>query len=105
MEPLEATREAFSDIKSHELAVIAGMQNALLALLRRFDPDALEERLTKGRLDAVLPAARKARYWDAFRLTYGEISREAEDDFQAAFGRSFAKAYRALTTKGPVHDE
>jgi type VI secretion system protein len=99
MDPLAATQEAFTDIKSHELAVIAGMQTALLALLRRFDPSALEERLTKGRLDAVLPAARKARYWDAFRLTYGEISREAEDDFQAAFGRSFAKAYKALTAR------
>jgi type VI secretion system protein len=105
MEPLAAAKEAFTDIKSHELAVIAGMQNALLVLLRRFDPAALEERLTKGRLDAVLPAARKARYWDAFRLTYGEISREAEDDFQAAFGRSFANAYRALTNKGRTRND
>ena len=35
MDPLAATREAFSDIKSHELAVVAGMQTALLALLLR----------------------------------------------------------------------
>jgi type VI secretion system protein len=105
MEPLAAAQEAFSDIKSHELAVIAGMRNALLALLRRFNPTALEERLTKGRLDAVLPAARKARFWDAFCLTYGEISREAEDDFQAAFGRSFATAYKALTAKEHKPDD
>jgi type VI secretion system protein len=105
MTPLAATREAFADIKSHELAVVAGMQAALLALLRRFDPVALEERLTAGPLDAVLPHARKARYWDAFRQTYGEISREAEDDFQSVFGRSFAETYRRLATKQRGRDE
>jgi type VI secretion system protein len=99
MEPLAAAQGAFADIKSHELAVMAGVQTALLTLLRRFDPNALEERLSKGRLEAVLPGARKARYWDAFRLTYGDISREAEDDFQAVFGRSFAEAYMAQTRK------
>ena len=53
MEPLAAAQEACADIKSHELAVMAGVQAALLALLRRFDPNALEERLSKGRLEAV----------------------------------------------------
>jgi len=99
MDPLAATQEAFADIKSHELAVMAGVQTALLALLRRFDPNALEERLSKSRLESMLPGARKARYWDAFRLTYGDISREAEDDFQTVFGRSFAEAYLAQTRK------
>jgi type VI secretion system protein len=99
MDPLPAAQEAFADIKAHELAVMAGVQTALLALLDRFDPDALEERLTKSRLGSVLPGARKARYWDAFRQVYAEISREAEDDFQSVFGRSFAQAYSARTRK------
>jgi type VI secretion system FHA domain protein len=97
MAPLAATQEAFADIKSHELAVMAGVQTALLTLLKRFEPEQLEKRLTPSVFGAVLPAARKARYWDAFRETYGEISREAEDDFQAVFGRPFAQAYSAQT--------
>ena len=100
MPPLRAAKEAFADIKSHELAVMAGVQTALLSLLRRFDPDALEARLAQGALSAFLPAARKARYWDGFRQTYGEIAHEAEDDFQAVFGRAFARAYAAQTRKG-----
>lgn len=97
--PLAAAQQAFDDIKSHEIAVVSGVQTALVALLRRFDPDALEGRLGRGMLDAVLPGARKARYWDAFRQTYGTIAREAEDDFQAVFGREFAQAYIAQTRK------
>lgn len=95
MPPLAAAREAFDDIKMHELAVMAGVQTALLTLLRRFDPDTLETRLTQGLLSNVLPGARKARLWDTFRDTYKTIASEAEDDFQAVFGRAFAKAYAA----------
>ena len=97
--PLAATQQAFDDIKSHEIAVVSGVQTALVALLHRFDPDALEGRLARGMLDAVLPGARKSRYWDEFRRTYSAIAREAEDDFQAVFGREFAKAYIAQTRK------
>ena len=99
MPPLAATKEAFHDIKQHELAVMAGVQTALMGLLQRFDPAALEKRMAQGLLASVLPAARKARYWDSFREVYGQIAREAEDDFQAVFGRAFAKAYTAQTRK------
>ena len=99
MPPLAATKEAFGDIKAHELAVMAGVQTALLNLLQRFDPEALEKRLVQGRLAAVLPGSRKARYWDSFTELYKEIAREAEDDFQAVFGRDFARAYAAQSRK------
>jgi type VI secretion system protein len=99
MAPLAAAKEAVSDIKDHEIAVMAGVQTALLSLLRRFDPDELEKRLSLGGLSAVLPGARKSRYWDSFRQVYGDITREAEDDFQAVFGRQFAKAYTEQTRK------
>jgi type VI secretion system FHA domain protein len=97
--PLDAAREAFDDIRQHEMAVMAGVQTALLGLLRRFDPAALEQRLQKGMLDAVLPAARRARTWELFCNTYKDIAREAEDDFQSVFGREFARAYDAQTKK------
>ena len=47
----------------------------------------------------ILPAARKARTWELFCATYGEIAREAEDDFQSVFGREFARAYDAQMRK------
>ena len=96
---IDSAREAFADVRSHEMAVMAGMQTALLSLLRRFDPAALEQRLQAGRLDAILPAARKARTWELFCLTYRELAREAEDDFQSVFGREFARAYEAQMKK------
>ncbi|HTW70711.1 MAG TPA: type VI secretion system-associated FHA domain protein TagH [Acetobacteraceae bacterium] len=91
--PLKATQEAFDDVRGHELAVMAGMQTALMSLLRRFEPGALEKRLAPGMLGSLLPAARKARTWELFCTTYKDIAREAEGDFQSVFGREFARAY------------
>jgi type VI secretion system protein len=96
---LEATHEAFDDIKAHEMAVMAGVQTALLGLLKRFEPAALESRLQRGMIDSVLPVARKARFWETFCATYRDIAREAQDDFNAVFGHEFARAYDAQSQK------
>ena len=50
-------------------------------------------------LGTILPAARQARTWELFCATYKAIVREAEDDFQAVFGREFARAYHAQVQK------
>lgn len=95
MPPKEAIGEALADIKTHQLAMLAGMQVALETVIRRFDPDKLEKRLEQGSLlEGILPGARKARYWDLFRILYKEIATELEEDFQKAFGTEFARAYR-----------
>ena len=49
--------------------------------------------MSRGVLDNILPGSRKARLWDLFEQMYDEISREAEDDFHALFGREFLRAY------------
>jgi type VI secretion system protein len=91
---VRAVKEGFDDIRAHQLAVMAGVQAALLNLLRRFDPQALETRLgQQSVLDNIMPSKRKARYWELFTLLYNEIAKEAEDDFQELFGREFARAY------------
>ncbi len=94
MEPLRATREAFDDVRVHQLAVMAGVQAALFNLLKTFDPKELEARLEKGgMIESLLPGARRAKLWDAFCAAYKDIARDADSDFQAVFGREFARAY------------
>jgi type VI secretion system protein len=97
--PLDATTEAFDDVRSHEMAVMAGVQTALMGLLKRFEPGALEKRLEPGMLGNFLPAARKARTWELFCATYNAIAAEAQEDFQSVFGREFARAYDAQMRK------
>ncbi|NCA70824.1 MAG: type VI secretion system-associated FHA domain protein TagH [Sphingobacteriia bacterium] len=90
-----AAREAFDDINAHEMAMTAGLQAALRALLARFEPSALEQRLTaRSGLDRLLPIARKSHYWDRFTAVYEEVAADASEDFMRLFGDAFASAYQ-----------
>jgi len=94
--PLAAMRDAFEDLRLHEVAVLAGMRAALEAVLARFDPELLEARLAaKGLWDNVLPVNRKARLWERYTEQHADIMREVEDDFDSIFGHAFIKAYEA----------
>ncbi len=94
MNPSKAMDEAYDDIKSHQVAVISGIQASLTYVLKRFEPDNLIERLERQNpISANIPIHRKAKLWEAFEQLYETIESEAEDDFNRLFGQEFAKAY------------
>ncbi|HQP67141.1 MAG TPA: type VI secretion system-associated FHA domain protein TagH [Quisquiliibacterium sp.] len=94
MDPVPALRDAYQDLLAHQVGFVAGMRAAMQGLIGRFDPQELEGLLTrKSVLDAMLPMTRRARLWELFTEMFAEISREAEDDFEALFGREFVRAY------------
>jgi FHA domain-containing protein len=104
MGPAEAMQEAYEDLQAHQVGMVAGMHAAIDEVLKRFDPAALEQRLKERTvLDAVLPAHRKARMWDQYTAVFGDIYREAQDDFQALFGKAFVAAYEKEIDR--FHDE
>lgn len=94
MTPEAAMRDAYDDLRAHQLGFMAGMSAALAGVLKRFEPAELEQRVAeRSVLDNILPGNRKARLWDLFEERYEDISREASDDFHTLFGREFLKAY------------
>ena len=99
---VQALEESLIDIKAHEMAMVAGMQDSLHYLLQRFDPEVLAARLGRSSvLDTVLPAYRKARYWELYMLLYAEIAKEAEEDVWIVFGREFDRAYKESSHNKP----
>lgn len=94
--PVQSAREAFDDLRAHQLAQLAGMRAALDAVMSRFDPAELEQRIAPGgALESLIPSQRKARLWDAYSQQFGQIVGEVEGDFDALIGRAFLKAYQA----------
>lgn len=93
--PADATmRESLHDVQTHQMAIIAGMQEALAVLLKRFEPQSLQKRMDSGAsLSALLPGARKAKYWDTFCEIYQEVAAEAEGELSGLFRKAFARAY------------
>ena len=91
-----AMRDAFDDLRAHQLGVMAGMRAALEGVLHRFDPQQLEGKLSKrSAIDSLIPATRKARLWESFHQLFSQLSSEAQDDFDELFGKAFLRAYEA----------
>ena len=90
----EAIEEAFDDIRAHQISVISGMQTALLEVLKRFDPQKIEQRLQQqSPLSASIPIHKQAKLWRLFESLYDDIEREASDNFYHLFGEAFAETY------------
>jgi type VI secretion system FHA domain protein len=99
-----AMRDAFNDLRAHQLGVMAGMRAALDGVLQRFDPQQLEAKLgSRSALGSLLPSSRKARLWELFQELFSQLSSEAQDDFDELFGQAFTRAYEAQMDR--LHDE
>jgi type VI secretion system protein len=93
LEASAAFEETFTDLKLHQMAVLAGTQEVWHDLFKRFDPRALEERIGEDRGLQGLLGSRKVRCWDAFTLLYQTLLEDVEDSRESLLVRKFAKAY------------
>lgn len=97
--PDQAIAASFDDLRAHQLAVMAGVEAAIKALLKRFEPSELEGRMGKANALSNIFGSRQAQHWLQFTELYAQISREAEEDFQVLFGREFSHAYEAHSAR------
>jgi FHA domain-containing protein len=95
LSPEAAVHDALGDLQSHQLGMVAGMRAALLTVLKRFDPAALNTATPHdgGLGEKLLPGGREARLWRQLQKLHAETTAAVEDDFQAVFGRAFQQAY------------
>ena len=98
MAPEAAIREAFEDLRLHELATIAAMQAAVRVLLAQLEPEAIERKTPTSALD-LHPAQKRARAWETFVQQQRSITRALSDDFDSVFGKAFARAYEEAIEK------
>lgn len=99
--PVEAVRQGVEDVKAHQLAVVAGLQVALSALLHEFNPERLKQRMEQQRsvVSNLLPGAKNAKAWEIYEQFYKEVAAEAEQGFDGLFGRAFRRAYEEQLKK------
>ncbi len=94
LQPVDAFKEGFQDIKDHQMATMAGMRASYEAFMVRLSPRNVQQHAGKGsKLDAMLGGARKAKLWDAYEELYDKTLKDVEDDFQRVVGEAFARAY------------
>ena len=92
----EALVDAFQDLRSHEMAMMAGTQAAVRGLLDRFSPRHFNEQLQAlGRNKTLFAAQRQARLWELYCSHYEWLKEEMKNQSPTAWGSEFLSAYQA----------
>lgn len=91
---VDSIREAFTDLKNHQLAADAGMNAALNDLLSRVDPSELQERFDRGlKRNAPQGVVNKGKYWELYTEFYPLLNQRDNRGWPAVFTEEFTRAY------------
>jgi type VI secretion system protein len=97
--PIEAIRESFADLRTHQGALVNAVQAATDELMSRIEPGELQERFDRGlKRGAILGAANKMKYWDLYVEFYQVLNQRNEQGLPALFAEEFARTYAERLT-------
>lgn len=94
LDGMRALREAFDDIRTHELATFSAMQKALSRLLSDLSPEVIETKVQKGTFTNA-----KARAWETFVQRWDAKTEAHENGMLDVFLMYFSEAYQEATNK------
>ncbi len=95
LDPVQAVGDACEDLRAHEQALAAGMRAAVIGILRRLTPHALEVAFEKSTTAGLPLPGRKGRLWDLFVAHHEKLARDAQEDINKVLGREFMTAYQS----------
>ena len=88
---VDAFEDAFVDLRSHQIAMLAGIRVAFESLLAEFEPDRMQEEFDRQLNKGLVPV--KHRYWDLYREKVEKILKDRETTYRRLFGEAFVRAY------------
>ena len=89
-----AFREAFGDIRHHQVALLKSVGIAFDYMLSRFDPKFLEQHLqAKAGRSGVLGLGAKGKPWQAYLEYFAELQADRDHAYRKLFGEEWARAY------------
>lgn len=92
--PIEAIRDSFADLRTHQTALVSAVQAATDELMSRIEPGDLQERFDRGlKRGAILGAANKMKYWDLYVEFYQVLNQRNDQGLPALFAEEFARTY------------
>ena len=94
MGPVESLRDSFTELRSHQQAVIAAMHAGLNGAMNRVDPGELQERFDRSlNRGSLMGAANKLKYWDMYAEFFQVLNQRNADGLPITFAEEFSQAY------------
>jgi predicted component of type VI protein secretion system len=98
--PIEAIRDSFADLRTHQAALGAAIQSATDELMNRVAPNELQERFDRGlKRGALLGAANKMKYWDLYTEFYQVLNQRTDQGLPAIFAEELVRTYAEKSQK------
>lgn len=92
--PIEAIRESFADIRTHQTALVDAIRAAVDELMNRIEPSELQERFDRGlKRGPLLGATNKMKYWDLYTEFYQVLNQRSEQGLPTLFSEELARTY------------
>jgi len=92
--PIDAIRETFADIRTHQTALVGSIQAAIDEVMNRIEPGELQERFDRGlKRGPLLGATNKMKYWDLYTEFYQVLNQRGEQGLPTLFAEEFARTY------------
>jgi type VI secretion system FHA domain protein len=95
LDPVQAVGDACEDLRAHEQALAAGMRAAVIGILRRLNPHALEVAFEKSTTAGLPLPGRKGRLWELYVAHHEKLAHDAQEDINKVLGREFMTAYQS----------
>jgi type VI secretion system protein ImpI/type VI secretion system protein len=92
----DAVTDVLKRVRLHELALVAAMRDAAEGLIEALSPARVAASTRLPEQSALLPDRRKARAWEAYEALHRRVAEAMGDDFDSAFGKTFARAYEKV---------
>lgn len=95
VDPVGAVRDAMTDVRQHEDAMLTGLHGAVDGALSRLAPETMDKEVTGG----FLPALRKAALWDHYCKRHAELSADMKKAGSTGIWDDFKRAYNDEVTR------
>jgi len=92
--PVDAMRDAFNDLKTHQTAVTSGMHAGLNGLMQRINPTELQERFERNlKRTGSVSNKDKGKYWDLYMEFFQVLNQRNNDGLPLSFHEDFVQTY------------
>lgn len=107
MGPVDAVRDAYADINSHQQNLLKALGTAVPEYVNRLDPIVLEDKFARAGRGALMGATSKLKHWELYKDLFQVVAHHHPGQLPAQFLEELARAYEteserdaALRTRG-----
>ncbi len=95
MGPVEAIRDAYADISSHQQNLLKALSVAVPQYVNRLDPIVLEDKFARAGRGALIGGTSKLKHWEMYKDLFQVVANHAAGQLPSQFLEELAQAYEA----------